>query len=47
MLVIIRKINLDFVMREDDSADKLKVSKSVKRHEEIVTETFEIVNDGP
>lgn len=43
----VRKINLDFVMEQDNFADKLKVSKSVKSHEEIVTKTFEIVNDGP
>ncbi|XP_073277567.1 uncharacterized protein [Primulina huaijiensis] len=39
-------MKLDCAMGEDNSANKLMVSRYVKRHEEIVTKTFEIVNEG-
>ncbi|XP_073151291.1 uncharacterized protein [Henckelia pumila] len=40
------KMTLDGALGEGNSANKWKVSRSVKGHEDIVSKTFEIVNEG-
>ncbi|KZV17733.1 hypothetical protein F511_01542 [Dorcoceras hygrometricum] len=42
----VQKLDLDHTLRDDNCANKLKISRSVKRDEEIVTKSLAIVNES-